>query len=116
MYCKSCGKNIEDDSAFCRFCGAGQAVETVEAAEAVEIVETVENVNEDDFVIKKGTLIEYKGKSGNVVVPDSVTGIGSWAFECCTSLTSITIPDSVTRIGDMAFKGCKSLTGVTLPD
>ena len=49
-------------------------------------------------------------------IGNSVTGIGSSAFEGCTSLTSVTIPDSVTYIGDSAFYGCTSLTSVTIPD
>ena len=49
-----------------------------------------------------------------VVIPDSVTSIGDWAFYDCSSLTSITIPDSVTSIGDYAFYDCSSLTSVTI--
>ena len=51
-----------------------------------------------------------------LVIPDSVTSIGGWAFFGCTSLTSITIPDSVTSIGGAAFYGCISLTSITIPD
>ncbi|MBO7261660.1 MAG: leucine-rich repeat protein [Alistipes sp.] len=50
----------------------------------------------------------------SVTIPDSVTSIGSCAFENCTLLTSVTIPDSVTSIGSYAFNGCKSLTSVTI--
>jgi len=50
-----------------------------------------------------------------VIIPDSVTFIGDWAFSC-TSLTSINIPDSVIRIGDMAFLGCANLTSINIPD
>ena len=46
----------------------------------------------------------------------AVIGIGNYAFQYCTSLTSITIPDSITSIGDNAFYNCSSLTSVTIPD
>ena len=49
-----------------------------------------------------------------LIIPDSVTSIGNYAFRGCTSLTGVTIPDSVTSIGSYAFRGCTSLTGVTI--
>ena len=52
----------------------------------------------------------------DLVIPDSVTSIGEYAFYYCSGLTSVTIPDSVTSIGDYAFSGCSSLTSVTIPD
>ena len=60
----------------------------------------------------------FEGCTGltSITIPDSVTNIGSYAFEGCTGLTSITIPDSVTSIGGAAFEGCTSLTSVTIPD
>ena len=51
-----------------------------------------------------------------VVIPDSVTSIGRWAFGYCESLTSVTIPDSVTSIGSCAFYDCTGLTSITIPD
>ena len=55
----------------------------------------------------------FEGRSGltSVTIPNSVTSIGSGAF-CESSLTSITIPNSVTSIGNDAFFGCSSLTSV----
>ena len=50
----------------------------------------------------------------SVVIPESVTYIGDYAFES-NDLTSINIPDSVTRIGDNAFSNNK-LTSIDIPD
>ncbi len=52
----------------------------------------------------------------SVTIGNSVTSIGGGAFSHCSSLTSITIPDSVTSIGYDAFYGCSSLTSITIPD
>ena len=52
----------------------------------------------------------------DLVIPNSVTSIGDYAFYYCTGLTSVTIPNSVTSIGDGAFSGCTSLTSVTIPN
>jgi hypothetical protein len=48
----------------------------------------------------------------SITIPDNVTNIGSYAFNSCTSLTSVTIPNSVTSIGGRAFDNCLNLTGV----
>ena len=56
-----------------------------------------------------GTLVT------DLIIPDSVTSIGEYAFYGCSELTSITIPESVTSIGDYAFSGCSGLTSITIP-
>ena len=64
----------------------------------------------------KTTIISYRAKDANYVIPDSVTGIGDGAFLGCNSLTSIIIPDSVTSIGWLAFAYCNFLTSINIPD
>lgn len=93
--------------------------------------------NINDFTIKNGTLSRYKGKAAKVVVPvgvktisarafqrknvrevilpDSVTKIGTEAFDECVHLNKICIPDTVTSIGEYAFRGCRSLENPILP-
>ncbi len=49
-----------------------------------------------------------------LVIPNSVTSIGQYAFYGCSSLTSVVIPNSVTSIGQSAFQGCSGLTSVEI--
>ena len=44
-----------------------------------------------------------------VTIPESVSIIGSHAFEGCSGLERVTIPGSVTTIGRGAFEGCSDL-------
>ncbi|MBR2336678.1 MAG: leucine-rich repeat protein [Clostridia bacterium] len=54
------------------------------------------------------------GSLTSVVIPNSVKSIGEGAFEYCDSLTSVVIGDSVTSIGSSAFSGCYSLTSAVI--
>ena len=98
-----------------------------------------------EFVIDGRTLVAYKGKGGDVVIPDdkNISTIGAFAF--ChynlnneaevekdedgyydidlkkepignNTITSITIPKGVETIEKYAFYNCKLLENVVLPD
>ena len=55
-------------------------------------------------------------KLSGIILPESVTSIGDYAFGYCTNLTTIAIPNGVTSIGDETFRSCRSLTTITIPD
>ena len=72
---------------------------------------------EDDILYnkEKTSIIAVPGrKVGTVIIADGVTEIGS-AFWGCSLVTKIVIPDSVTRIGSSAFRECASLKSITIP-
>ena len=58
------------------------------------------------FNKNKTTLIACTPeKTGEYTIPNSVTTIESYAFDGCSSLTSINIPNSVNSVGENAFRG-----------
>ena len=61
------------------------------------------------------TLLAWPAATGNVEIPDGVTGIAGSAFAYCEGLAGIGIPASVTNIGDSAFNSCSSLTNIAIP-
>ena len=99
-----------------------------------------DNYNGKAYEIYKYAFYENKVIT-KVVIPDSVTSIGNYAFYGCSELKSvtfgehsqltsigsgafygcstlerITIPGGVTSIADSAFSGCTSLTNITIPN
>ena len=65
-------------------------------------------IPDDVTIIKSYAFCNFDGIT-SVVIPDSVTSIGSDAFRYCSQLTSVVIGDRVTSIGDSAFFYCDSL-------
>ena len=49
-------------------------------------------------------------------IPEQVTEISKWCFGDCISLDSIVIPEGVTEIGSCAFHGCSNLTSISFPE
>ena len=74
-----------------------------------------------EYKIKDGTICVADSAFGsctslkNIIIPGSVTSIGSGAFSHCTSLENITIPSSITSIRSDAFNnsGLKTIYGVS---
>jgi|GEM_PF-3995596 len=52
----------------------------------------------------------------SITIPDSITTIGSSAFQNCRSMPSFTLPASVVSIGEYAFDYCTSLSTFTFAE
>ena len=68
----------------------------------------------DDNLIYDGSDTLSRDDLVSVDIGNTVTGIGTPAFQMLGNLTSVTIPDSVTSIGSSAFSGCSGLESVTV--
>lgn len=51
----------------------------------------------------------------DLVISDGVTKISDYAFNWCSSITSVTIPGSVEKVG-LAFRNCPNLSSVTIQE
>ena len=51
-----------------------------------------------------------------LVIPNGVTKIPSYAFSSFDNIESVTIPSSVTELEEYAFSGCKNLASISLPN
>ncbi|MBQ7046520.1 MAG: leucine-rich repeat protein [Oscillospiraceae bacterium] len=56
------------------------------------------------------------GKLESIVIPDSITFIGTNSFEGCSSLSSVTIGKGVTEMGFQVFRGCGNLVDIVIPE
>ena len=52
----------------------------------------------------------------SVVLPDSVTSVGNFAFSSCGNLTEFILPEGVAEIGNQVFFSCGKLESITIPD
>lgn len=73
--------------------------------------------SESDFVtVGDGILVEYKGDSDSVSVPENVKQISGGAFYFNNNITGVTVPEGVVSIGQRAFMNCTKLSSVKLPE
>ena len=74
----------------------------------ITLAEGIEFINDKAFFSCKGIK--------NLVIPNSVTKLGSRVFYKCSGLTSLTIGSGLTEISDYAFYGCEALSEIIIPD
>lgn len=81
--------------------------------------------NRSDYALtegKEGTIIQkFRGfETESMIVPNEIdgkkiVGIGSRAYENCSSVKTLTISDGIEYIQERAFAGCKKLSEIVLP-
>ena len=127
--CETCGEttglarlHIYDNDAICIYCdnhapvgeykfrSNGDGTCALVDGGAYNVHAVIPSVSPDGDVV---TAIHgaFKGSRylRSVIIPDTVTTIGSEAFANCNGPLEVTFPDSVTEIGYGAFSGCTSL-------
>ncbi|MCC8169653.1 MAG: leucine-rich repeat protein, partial [Oscillospiraceae bacterium] len=71
------------------------------------------------FEVENGIITAYDGNTASLTVPETIdgetiTGIGNKAFYGNEYLTEVILPDTVTSIGTSAFSGCTALESITM--
>ena len=51
-----------------------------------------------------------------IILPNTIDTIGSYAFSGCSKLKRIILPEDLVCIGNSAFRGCTSLSDINIPD
>ena len=64
----------------------------------------------------KSILDGFTSSISKIVLPNTISKIGNYAFNNCSTLASINIPDGVKTIGADAFDGCTGLESITIPN
>ncbi|MDL2217913.1 leucine-rich repeat protein [Christensenellaceae bacterium OttesenSCG-928-M15] len=75
------------------------------------------DAHEEEYVIVgDGILLHYRGRGGDIIIPEEVKVIGSTAFYTTRSrVKSVTLPYGLREIGERAFEGCHGIAEITIP-
>lgn len=82
---------------------------------AIVIPEKVTHNNREYTVTSIDVSAFYNKNITSVVIPATVTSIGSQAFYQCTSLNSVTLNEGLQTIGEAAFQYCSALLSISVP-
>ena len=117
----------------CRYCKHGMFSYTTTDGKTIPLASNIDFGSKilSHTVDNNGNcLIEFEGKftripdrafqntkinSNNIAIPNTVTSIGSCAFNNTAISGSLAIPNSVTEIGERAFENCRELNSLFLP-
>ena len=111
--------NIEmyDEKNKIYFNGEGKILRYDGDATSLEIPEYLESPEYGKIQVKKiAAKAFYNSNFTQLILPNSITEIGDYAFFSSLLLTELTLPSSLIRIGISAFISCAKLTSLIIPD
>lgn len=86
------------------------------------ITDTTITIKSNDTIVDfYKNFCNFENADAYIIIPNSITAIGSAKFspsssdDCYKNLVGVTIPDSVTTIGESTFEGCSKLKELILP-
>ena len=107
---KNCSSNGDMTTSNILHVTIGDEVETIPNNFANESKITEFSIPNSVSSIGSYAFNNCTGLSGELTISDSVTDLGYSAFQSCSGFTSITIGKSVTGMGSYAFSGCSGIT------
>lgn len=81
-------------------------------ATVIRINDTYDNEGEDYTITSIGDRSFQKEDIVLVDLPETLTNIGTRAFEGCDQLEAVTIPENVATVGGRAFNSCTALKSI----
>lgn len=77
---------------------------------------TTINLPKIDLITIGNSAFNGCSKLNNIIIPDSVTTLGTYVFANNTLLTNVTLSKSLETINSYDFQNCKNLINVDLPE
>ena len=65
-----------------------------------------------DFILQNGSVLLYKGRGGEVTLPDGCTSVSSYAFYNSAAITTLRVPFSYKTVCASAFYGSEAIERV----
>ena len=106
---------ITSDECFCFTLLENDTYEISGYEQTLPIHVNIPSIYEGKKVTTIGTSAFRDSEVKKIILPESITTIDDYAFNCCRDLVSIELPSSAASIGVGAFVGCNSLTSIKIP-
>jgi len=84
--------------------------------EHIEIPSTIKRGGEEYVVVGIYDQAFQESSFVSVVIPETITKTGIWAFAICPNLETVEVRGVITEMGPAMFMGCPNLETVTFPE